>query len=176
MITTGTIVPQNFKAMKSTAAVSIETFKSLMQTHWTEQEQSNVLFAIDLMHNTMNERKFDYILSKYKELSYTQYNRAIPNGIPGLMSYVKELSKSYPDYTYVPKQIMADRDKVIFHAHVTLNSKDRGDETKGFIVMDIWEIKGNKIKHWDSLQPLNFSTRFGSLLLGGKTRNDNGTF
>lgn len=176
MTTTGTIVPQNFKTMKSTTTVSIETFKSLMQAHWTEQEQSNVLFAIDLMHNTMNERKFDYILSKYKDLSYTQYNRSIPNGISGLMSYVKELSKSYPDYTYTPKQIMADRNKVIFHAHVTLNSKDLGDENKGFIVMDIWEIKGQTIKHWDALQPLNFSMRFGSLFLGGKIRNENGTF
>ena len=62
----------------------------------------------------------------------------------------------------------------------TLHNKpkenDFGDETKGFIVMDIWEIKGKEVKHWDALQPLNFSMRFGSLFLGGKIRNENGIF
>lgn len=162
--------------MKKQTAVSIETFKSLMQSHWTEKENANVLFAIDLMHNTMNERKFDYILSKYSNITYTQFNRSIPNGIEGLMGYVKGLSKNYPDYTYKPMQIMADGNKVIFHAHVTLNKKDFGDDDKGFIAMDIWEIQEDKIKHWDSLQPLNLSMRFAHLLLGGQIKNDNGIY
>ncbi|MCP4439719.1 MAG: polyketide cyclase [Aureispira sp.] len=162
--------------MKKLTTDSKVSFESLIQPHWSEEELNNVLFAIDLMNNTMNERKFEYISSKYKDLSYKQYNRAIPDRIPGLMKYVKELTKTYPDYTYSPKQIMADGDKVIFHAHVTLKEKDLGDDTKGFIVMDIWEIKGKEVKHWDSLQALNFSMRFGHLLLGGKIKNENGIF
>ena len=78
---------------KSTIPFSLDRFD---QPHWTEQERANVQFAIDLMNNTMNERRFDYILSKYGDLNYTQYNRAIPNGISGLMGYVKELTKNLP--------------------------------------------------------------------------------
>ena len=150
---------------------------NLMQDHWTDQEKENTKVVVDFFQNLMNEHDFDYTLKKYGDLSYTQHNRSIPNGIPGLIGYVKTMTKRFPDYSFDVKKIYADKDYVVLHSHTTLNAKHRGDEKKGFIITDTFKLKDGKLsEHWDAIQPIDTVSRLIFLMTGGAIGNSNPTF
>jgi len=99
-------------------------FEDHIKDHWSEKERNNAELLANFMQNLMNERNFDYIMKEYDNPHYTQHNRNIPDGIKGLVSYVKGIAKRFPGYGYSVKQILADGDQVVFHAHITFNKKD----------------------------------------------------
>lgn len=151
--------------------------KALQQDHWTEQEKANAKVVVDFFQRLMNEHDFDYTQRTYGDLTYTQHNRGIPVGIPGLIDYVKTLTKRFPDYAFDVKRINADGDYIILHSHTTMNAKHRGDETKGFIITDTFKLKDGKLsEHWDAIQAIDWTSRLIMLLTGGKISNNNPTF
>ena len=147
----------------------------LRQAHWTESEARNAETMADFVQLLMNEHDFDQVRDKHPHPGYVQHNRAIPDGIPGLIGYVSQLVKRFPDYSYDVLQIVSSGDRVVFHSHVTLNEKHRGDHSKGFIIFDMWKVvDGQILGHWDALQPLDLSMRVFSAINGGRVRNQNG--
>lgn len=152
-------------------------FESLKQDHWTDQETTNAAIVVDFFQHLMNAHDFDYTLQKYGSDTYTQHNRAIPDGMAGLVGYVKPLTKRFPGYGFDVKRIIASGDFVVLHSHATLKPAHRGDERKGFIVTDTFRLEdGHLREHWDALQPIDLLTRLLMLLTGGTVANDNPTF
>lgn len=160
----------------STEHPKIEIDK-LLQKHWTEQETENVKVVVDFFQKLMNEHDFEYTLKKHNGGLYTQHNRAIPNEIPGLVGYVKTMTKRFPEYSFDVKKIFADGDYVVLHSHTTMKAKHRGNEKKGFIITDTFRLENGKLaEHWDAIQPIDFFSRFLMLMTGGSVGNSNATF
>ena len=110
-------------------------------------------------------------------LADMSHNRAIPDGIGGLVGYVQAFAKRYPDYTYDVKHIFAAGDHVIFHSHATMRKADRSNDKRGFNIIDTWEIEDAAIvEHWDAVQPFDGFIRFYLWLTGGSIHNANGVF
>ena len=147
----------------------------LRQAHWTEAEARNAETVADFIQTLMNEHDFDRVKEKHPHPGYVQHNRAIPDGIPGLIGYVEQLVKRFPGYSYEVLQIVSSGDQVVFHSHATLSAKHRGDQSKGFIIFDMWKVvDGQILDHWDALQPLDLSMRFFNAFTGGRIANQNG--
>lgn len=152
-------------------------FDSLKKDSWSEQELENAELIVDFVQHIMNHHDFDYIMKKYDNGTYVQHNRNMPDGIEGVVDTVKQLAKRFPDFTYDVKHILADGDYVMFHSHATVNKKHRGNDKKGFNIIDTWKVKDGKIiEHWDAIQPIDGFMRFNALLTGGAIRNPNGVF
>ncbi len=152
-------------------------FDSLKKDNWSEQELENATLITDFVQNIMNNHDFDYVTKTYRNGSYVQHNRNMPDGIDGVVETVKQLSKRFPDFTYDVKNILADGDYVMFHSHATVNKKHRGNDKKGFNITDTWRVKnGQIVEHWDSIQPIDGLMRFNTLITGGAIRNSNGVF
>ena len=152
-------------------------FDTLAQPHWTKQQTSNAGLVIDFFQNMMNNHDFDAVLKSFGDGAYTQHNRGIPNGVAGVVGYVKNLTKRFPEYSYDVKRVLVDGDYVVAHSHVTLKAAHRGNEAKGFIITDTFRIKDGRLaEHWDAVQPIDFFARMIVLLTGGAVRNNNPTF
>ncbi|MFY0644358.1 MAG: ester cyclase [Bacteroidia bacterium] len=160
-----------------TKAPPVINIQKLTQDHWTEQEKENVDIVVDFFQTLMNEHNFDRTLQKHAANSYIQHNRAIPDQISGLIEYVKNMTKRFPEYSFDVKKIMADDNYVILHSHTTLKAKHRGNEKKGFIITDTFRLKdGTLAEHWDAIQPIDRFSRILWLVLGGQVANTNSTF
>ena len=149
----------------------------LKQEHWSAQEEKNAKIITDFVQHLMNDHDFDYVLKNYNNSNYIQHNRNIPDGIEGLVNFLRSFTKQFPEYSYDVKRILADGDNVIFHSHATLKKQDRGNDKKGLNIIDTWKVKDGKIvEHWDALQALDGFMRFFAMLSGGNIRNANGVF
>ena len=98
-------------------------FDALKQDHWSDKELENATVIKDFVQHLMNNHDFDYVLKTHGKDPYVQHNRAIPDGIDGLVEYVRGFADRFPDYTYDVKRIMADGDYVVFHSHATTRGK-----------------------------------------------------
>ena len=153
-------------------------FEALNRDHWTETEQQNVGLVSDFVQQLMNNHNFDYVMETFDNSLYVQHNSVIPDGISGLVNFVSQFAKRYPEYGYDVKKIMADEDLVMFHSHCTLKASHRGNDKKGMIIVDYWKIKDGQIaEHWDSIQTITFGLTFllNFYKLSGR-KNQNGLF
>lgn len=151
--------------------------ESFQKESWSEKELENARLITDFVQNLMNNHNFEYVMEKYNNDSYIQHNRNLPDGIDGLVGFLREFTEDYPDYTYDVKHIFADGDYITFHSHATLKEKDRGNDQKGMNIIDTWRIENGRIaEHWDSIQALDALLRFNFWMNGGKIRNKNGVF
>lgn len=153
------------------------SFDALKKNSWSDKEVENVKTMIDFVQHLMNEHDFDYVLEKFGNDVYVQHNRGIPDGIVGLIDYVKTFAKQFPGYSYDVKHIYADGDYVIFQSQATTNRKHRGDDSKGFNIIDKWRLEnGNIVEHWDAIQAMSGFMRFYVWLIGGRVLNANGVY
>ena len=158
------------------ATIQID-FVSLEQAHWSDLERENARRITEFVQLLMNDHDFDAVLERFGNDRYVQHNRAIPDGFPALVSYVRDFAKRFPDYTYDVKRILADGDYVHFHSHVTTRARHRGDDTKGLNISDTWRLRdGQIVEHWDAIQPIDAFMRVYLALTGGRIRNGNGVF
>jgi len=152
-------------------------FDKLAQDHWTDQETANARVVVDFFQHLMNDHDFAYVQSKFGDAAYTQHNRGIPNGIKGVVGYVGNLTKRFPEYAYDVKQITASGETVIVHSHVTLKAAHRGNDRKGFIITDTFRLSDGQLsEHWDAIQGIDFMARLVMFLTGGRVANANPTF
>jgi predicted SnoaL-like aldol condensation-catalyzing enzyme len=143
----------------------------LQSKSWTPVETQNVATIAEFMQLLMNEHNFEKVLSKFSFNQYTQHNRNIPDGFSNLVKYVQEFAKKFPEYSYDVKRITADGDYVTFHSHVTTKASHRGNDSKGFNIIDTWKLENGQItKHWDAIQPLDFFMRLYVWLTGGASK------
>ncbi|MEM1057585.1 MAG: nuclear transport factor 2 family protein [Bacteroidota bacterium] len=163
--------------MVTTTNVPQVDLAALRRPHWSEEEQRNVAIVADFVQHLMNEHDFDYVLRTFGTHPYVQHSRGIPDGMDGLVGFVRQFVKRFPDYSYDVKHIFADGDTVTFHSHVTPRKSQRGDDTKGFNIIDTWRLEDGRIAdHWDAIQPLDGFMRFYLWVAGGAIRNANGVF
>ena len=152
-------------------------FNSLKRDNWTEQESKNAELVLDFVQHLMNDHDFDYVLEKFNTGSYIQHNRSMPNGVEGVVNYVRKFVKRFPDFSYDVKHIYVDGQYVILHSHSTANKKDRGNAQKGFNIKDTWKVEnGQLVEHWDAIQPIDGFMRFYALVAGGGSKNSNTLF
>ncbi|MEM7093145.1 MAG: nuclear transport factor 2 family protein [Actinomycetota bacterium] len=144
---------------------------------WTETETDNAALVVEFIHLLMNEHDFDTVRSRFGSGTYTQHNHGIADGLDGVIDTVGDLTKRFPDYSYEIKHVTADGDVVVVHSHATLKASHRGDDRKGFNIIDRWRVAdGQLVEHWDAVQPIDLFGRLYTLFTGGRVRNDNGTY
>lgn len=159
------------KPMKEIIQINLSDFVS---NTWTDQEKANAEIVVDFVQQLMNNHNFEYVKATFGSHPYIQHNRAMNDGMEGVIEYVSTLVKRFPDYTYDVKHIYVDGDRVIFHTHSTIKKKHRGNPDKGVNIFDTWRIKdGQIVEHWDSIQAVDGSMRLFALMTGGKKRNSN---
>jgi predicted SnoaL-like aldol condensation-catalyzing enzyme len=152
-------------------------FDKLQQAHWSEEEQKNVAIISDFIQKLMNDHDFDYIKKKYGAHRYLQHNLTMSDGITGVIETVEEIVKRSPEYCYDVKYIMASKDMVMTHTHMTTKAKNRGNKNKGFIITDRWKlVNGEIVEHWDAIQPISGLFRFIVWISGRKLKNANPLF
>lgn len=152
-------------------------FDTLKKDSWSPQEADNAELMLDFVQHLMNDHDFAYVKEKFGNQSYVQHNRGIPDGMDAIIEFVANFAKSYPEYCYDVKHIYADGDFVIFHSHATIKAAHRGNDGKGFNIIDTWRIKnGEIVEHWDAIQAMDTSMRLFVLFNGGKVRNGNGVY
>lgn len=164
------------KDTRMTSAPTIP-LDSLTDSHWSAEETANVAVIVGFVQALMNDHDFDRVSETYADIDYIQHNRGIPNGITGVISYLKPLVGRFPEYSYDVKRIIASGDLVVLHSHVTLKAAHRGNEAKGFIITDTFRVAdGKPAEHWDAVQPIDLFARMVVLMTGGKVANENPTF
>ncbi|MEM9820226.1 MAG: ester cyclase [Bacteroidota bacterium] len=152
-------------------------FNALKKAHWSEQEVKNAALVLDFVQHLMNDHDFDYVLEKFGKGSYVQHNRSMTNGVEGVVAYVRNFVKRFPDFTYDVKHIYVDGPYVIFHSHSTANKKHRGNPEKGFNIKDTWKVEnGQLVEHWDAIQPIDGFMRLYAVFAGGSLANANTLF
>lgn len=148
-----------------------------LKQHWSTEEIDNARLIADFMQHLMNEHDFEYVLQKFNNSKYVQHNRGIAEGVENLVQFVAKFAKQFPDYSYDVKHIYADGEFIVFHSHATVKKSHRGNDRKGFNIIDTWRIKdGQIVEHWDAIQPIDTFMRFYVWLNGGKIKNSNGVF
>jgi len=148
----------------------------LESASWSEQETSNVARMAEFIQLIMNDHDFDTVRERFRTYG-VQHSRAIPDGLEGLLDYVERFAKTYPEFSYDVKKIIADGDYVVFHSHATVKYAHRGNDKKGLNIIDTWRFEDGEIaEHWDAIQALDFSMRVYALAAGGKIKNANGVF
>ena len=153
------------------------TIDVISRSDWTEDEARNVALVADFVEVVMNRHDYDEARRRFGGGAYVQHSRGIPDGMAGIIDYLTDLTKRFPEYSYDVRTMIADGDLVTFHSHATMKAKHRGDDGKGFNIIDTWRIEDGRIaEHWDAIQPLDFSMRLFALFAGGRRRNDNPVF
>ncbi|MEM8492024.1 MAG: nuclear transport factor 2 family protein [Pseudomonadota bacterium] len=159
------------------SAPPVIQFAPLKRASWSAQEHANVELVSSFVQLIMNDHDFDAVYESFNNDAYVQHNRNLPDGIEGLVGFLKEFVADYPEYSYDVKHIYSDGDYVVFHSHATLKKEDRGNQDKGMNIVDTWRVKdGRIVEHWDAIQPLDRLMRVYVLFNGGNIRNDNGVF
>ncbi|ALO41950.1 nuclear transport factor 2 family protein [Pseudoalteromonas phenolica] len=149
----------------------------LVKPHWTEDDNQKASLAVKFVQLLMNDHNFDEVLANYGKNGYKQHNQTIADGIEGVISAIRTLTKNAPEFSYDVKNIFVDGNYVILHSHVTLKAKHRNNPKQGFNIIDTWKIENNDlVEHWDAVQGISFSMRLYTLLTGGKILNKNGIF
>lgn len=153
------------------------TIDVISRSDWTEDEARNVALVADFVEVVMNRHDDDEARRRFGAGAYVQHSRGIPDGMTGIIDYLTDLTKRFPEYSYDVRTMIADGDLVTFHSHATMKAKHRGDDSKGFNIIDTWRIEDGRIaEHWDAIQPLDFSMRLFALFAGGRRRHDNPVF
>ncbi|MEM1321602.1 MAG: nuclear transport factor 2 family protein [Bacteroidota bacterium] len=151
-------------------------FQKFHKSSWTALERKNFQIVADFVQGILNH-KFDEVISAYADHPYIQHNRSIPRGIKAIVNTNRKMAQRFPEFFLEPKHVYLDNDFVIFHSHVTLKAKQRGNDKKGLNVVDIWKIIDGKIvEHWDAIQPLDFMSRLFLLITGVSINNNDGVF
>ncbi|MEN0003514.1 MAG: ester cyclase [Bacteroidota bacterium] len=150
---------------------------ALKRESWSAQESKNVALVLDFVQHIMNDHDFDYVLEKFGGGAYIQHNQSMPNGVGGVVDYMRKFAKQFPDFSYDVKHIYADGPYVIVHSHATISKKHRGNPKKGLNIKDTWKIEnGQLVEHWDAIQPIDSFMRFYAWIAGGGSKNRNTLF
>ena len=127
------------------------------------KEESNKKIVLAFYDAAINQKDFE-AASKYLGDEYIQHNPLAADGPEGLKNFLAFAKENLKEYRTDFKQVFADGDYVIVHAHARSNPNDPSD--RGSAVMDIFRLENGKVvEHWDVIQPVP-----------EKAANDNGMF
>lgn len=151
--------------------------QALIKPHWTATQIEYAQSALNFVQTLMNDHNLTAVRTDYANTEYRQHNRNMQDGIEGLLNYFETLVKRFPEFAYEVKHVMVDGEFVTMHSHATIKKQHRGNDSKGFNIIDTWRVQdGRLVEHWDAIQPLNGFFRFYYWMTGGKINNRNGVF
>jgi predicted SnoaL-like aldol condensation-catalyzing enzyme len=85
-------------------------------------------------------------LGQYFAPNLIVHDPAMAGGRTGMVNAIDSLRRSLPGHTLTVKHVLADRDLVLVHSHV---SKTPANEMSGFIRLDIYRLdRGLVVEHW----------------------------
>ena len=91
---------------------------------------------------------------------YTQHNPIVDNGLEGVIVFVQELRRKYPEMTFEFKRVLVDGDYVLLHSHVITKP-----DIRGVSVFDLFRLEGDKLaEHWDVIQNIPEKTASGNTM------------
>jgi len=158
----------------NSSSIQIEAYT---KAHWSAQDRENVALTLGFVQKLMNAHDLESVAKLQANAPYVQHNRNMEDGVEGVSAYFRKLTKQFPEFAYEVKKVYVDGDCVTLHSHATVNKHHRGNERKGFNIIDTWRIEdGRLVEHWDAIQPLDNFMRFYYWLSGGAIRNSNGVF
>ena len=73
---------------------------AFMRPHWTDQERANATAVIEFVQLLMNDHDFDAVLQLCADQHYRQHHRSMADDIGGVVSTLRNLVKSAPDFSY----------------------------------------------------------------------------
>ena len=115
----------------------------------SSQEEMNKKTVLAFYDQAINNKDFE-AASKYLGDKYIQHNPLAQDGPEGLKNFLAFAKENLPEYRTEFKQVFADCNYVIVHAHARSNPDDRGTA-----VMDIFRLENGKVvEHWDVVQPI----------------------
>ena len=157
-------------------AVKID-INTLQKENWSAQDLKKAKATIHFVQKIMNEHDFDYVEEKYGHHPYQQHNRTMLDGPQGVISSMRALCETFPEFSYDVKHIYVDGDYVTLQSHATLRAQDRGNPTKGLNIYDTWKIVGEEIvEHWDAVEGIDAGVLQVALGNVGVVRNEHTPF
>lgn len=151
-------------------------YEKFIKPHWTEEELE-IFGVVTGFLQTLRAKEFDRLLLDYGRHPYVQHNIGMGDGLAGVVKEGRKAVKQFPDFFIDTKHVYMDGNFVIIHSHMTAKKSHRGNDSKGFNVMDIWKVtEGKIVEHWDAIQPIDFGVRLYALVAGGNVKNANGRF
>ncbi len=97
-----------------------------------------------------NEKKPEEAIARYVGSVYRQHNPTVGDGPEAFIVFLSAFTRKYPQLHLNIKRIIAERDLVVTHSHLTYDPQDRGTA-----VADIFRVKNGKIvEHWDVMQQI----------------------
>jgi predicted SnoaL-like aldol condensation-catalyzing enzyme len=119
-----------------------------METQMAYQLEANKQIVQEFYELAFNQHEPEAAAAKYLGKTYRQHNPTIANGAEPFIAFVRNFIKAYPALRITIKRIIAERDLVAVHSHLTATPSDRGSA-----VMDIFRLENRKIvEHWDIIQ------------------------
>ncbi len=109
------------------------------------------------------------VLDKYMCDDYIQHNPDVAQGKAGFIDFFKIVFNAIPDFKYILKDIVAERDRVWIYCATTgthtggewLGVKSTGNQLN-FNVVDMFRIQDGKIaEHWDVADTYSLFTQLG---------------
>lgn len=117
------------------------------QPHHTPEQKSKAELVIEFYQKFVIEGDLS-IGPRYIGEPYIQHNTIVDNGLEGVITFVKDLRRKYPEMTFEFKRVLVDGDYVLLHSHVITKPGQRGVS-----VFDLFRLEGDKLaEHWDVIQ------------------------
>ena len=127
------------------------------QPHHTPEQKRKAELVMEFYQKFVIEGDLS-IGPRYIGDPYIQHNTIVDNGLEGVIAFVKELRRKYPEMTFEFKRVLVDGDYVLLHSHVITKP-----ELRGVSVFDLFRLDGDKLaEHWDVIQNIPEKTASGN--------------
>jgi predicted SnoaL-like aldol condensation-catalyzing enzyme len=111
-----------------------------------ESNKQTVLAFYELALNNKDFDSADALIG----LRYVQHDPVVADDIDGLKGFIGYLRDTFPELRAEVKQIFAEDDFVIAHAHCV-----RVPGQRGSVIVNIFRLEdGRIVEHWDVIQPI----------------------
>lgn len=128
------------------------------QPHHTPTQKANIKLVLDFYRDFVLDCKFE-TRDKYLGLHYIQHNVSAPDGIDGLIGFLKHVQSISATGTIKFHRALCDGNMVITHSEAKLS-----DQHPVECVYDMFRIdeNGKVAEHWDAIVAVPEKTASGN--------------
>lgn len=140
-----------------------ESEKVITRAKGTAEEERNRKAVLDFYDAVINKKEYSRA-PEWVDPGYKQHKPQVTDGPNGVLDFMRNITKLYPNNKVQIVRSFVDGDYVILHVHVMQNKPGVPDRA----VMDIFRCKNGKLlEHWDVDQEVPAASEF---------KNSNGIF